>query len=220
MARFAAAVSEHPVTANAVGEVAGEVLERLGEGPPPDLALLFVTEAHAGALEDAAGAVQAVLSPALLLGCAAVAVAGPGVEIEEQPGVSLWVGRVDGPVAPFRLGEDPPFAPVALVLLADPFTFDAEAFLAEVDVPVLGGMASAARGPGGNRLAAEGRVVTEGAVGAWLGPGVRVRSIVSQGCRPIGNPYVVTKAERNVIYELGRRVAGATAAGDGHEPAR
>jgi small ligand-binding sensory domain FIST len=27
--------------------------------------------------------------------------------------------------------------------------------------------------------------------------------VVSQGCRPIGEPYVVTKAEQNVIHELG-----------------
>lgn len=203
MNRFAAAVSEHPVTATAVGEVAGDVLERLGEGPPPDLAFLFVTEAHAGALEDAAGVVQAVLSPAVSLGCAAVAVAGPGVEVEEQPGVSLWAGRVGGPVAPFHVGEDPPFEPTALILLADPFTFAVDELLEEVTVPVFGGMASAARGPGGNRLALGGHILTAGAVGAWLGPGVRVRSVVSQGCRPIGSPYVVTRAERNVIYELG-----------------
>ncbi|HEX2039937.1 MAG TPA: FIST N-terminal domain-containing protein [Acidimicrobiales bacterium] len=201
MSRFAAAVSEHPVTATAVGEVAGEVLERLG-GPAPDLALLFVTEAHAGALEDAAAAVRAVLSPGVLLGCAAVAVVGPGVEVEERPGVSLWAGRV-GAVAPFFEGVDPPFEPVALLLVGDPFTFDAETFLADVGVPVYGGMASAARGPGGNRLVLDDRVTTSGAVGAWLGPGVRVRSLVSQGCRPIGSPYVVTRAERNVIYELG-----------------
>src|SRR5690606_10155402 len=31
------------------------------------------------------------------------------------------------------------------------------------------------------------------------------RSVVSQGCRPIGTPYVVTRAEANVIYELGGR---------------
>lgn len=201
MTRFAAAVSEHPVTATAVGEVAGEVLERLG-GTSPDLAMLFVTEAHAGALEDAARAVRSILSPGVLLGCAAVAVVGPGVEVEERPGVSLWAGRV-GAVAPFVEGVPAPFEPVALLLLADPFTFDAETFLAEVGVPVYGGMASAARGPGGNRLVVDDEMATSGAVGAWLGPGVRVRSIVSQGCRPIGSPYVVTKAERNVIYELG-----------------
>jgi small ligand-binding sensory domain FIST len=36
---------------------------------------------------------------------------------------------------------------------------------------------------------------------------VRLRTVVSQGCRPIGRPYVVTKAERNVIFELGGRPA-------------
>jgi small ligand-binding sensory domain FIST len=202
MSRFAAAVSEHPLTATAVGEVAGEVLERLG-GTQPDLAFLFVTQPHAGALEDAAGAVRSILSPGVLLGCAAVAVVGPGVEVEDRPGVSLWAGCVGGPVAPFVDGVPPPFQPVALLLVGDPFSFDAEAFLAEAGVPVYGGMASAARGPGGNRLVLDGTVSTSGAVGAWLGPGVRVRSIVSQGCRPIGSPYVVTRAERNVIYELG-----------------
>jgi small ligand-binding sensory domain FIST len=205
-ASYAAAISEHPVTATAVGEVAGEALERLG-GAAPDLALLFVTQPHAGALEDAARAVRAVLSPTVLVGCAAVAVAGPAREVEEHPAVSLWAGRV-GAVAPFHDGgPPPPFEPRALLLVADPFSFDPDGFLAEVGVPVYGGMASAARGPGGNRLALDDRVVTSGAVGAWLGPGVPVRGVVSQGCRPIGSPYVVTKAERNIVYELGGRPA-------------
>lgn len=213
--RYAAAISEHPVTASAVGEVTGEVLERLG-GDPPDLAMLFVTEPHAGALEDAAAAVRAVLSPGVLLGCAAVAVAGPGREVEEQPAVSLWAGRT-GPVAPVLLGpdlsgwpspDDLGFEPSALLLLGDPFTFPAESLFSVVgSLPVIGGMASAARGPGGNRLALDGQIVTSGAVGALLGPGARVRSLVSQGCRPIGSPYVVTRAERNIVYELGGKPA-------------
>jgi small ligand-binding sensory domain FIST len=33
------------------------------------------------------------------------------------------------------------------------------------------------------------------------------RTIVSQGCRPIGRPLIVTKAEANAIQELGRRPA-------------
>jgi small ligand-binding sensory domain FIST len=33
--------------------------------------------------------------------------------------------------------------------------------------------------------------------------GPRVHSIVSQGCRPIGPTFVVTKAERNIVFELG-----------------
>jgi small ligand-binding sensory domain FIST len=71
----------------------------------------------------------------------------------------------------------------------------------------MGGMASAARGPGGNHLVLNGQVFTDGAVGVLLGGGADVRAVVSQGCRPIGQPYVVTRAERNTVYELGGQPA-------------
>lgn len=216
---FAAALSVHPVTAEAVGEVSGQVLEQLGA--QPDLALLFVTPPHAGALEEAGAAVSAALRPKSLVGCAAVSVVGTGREVEESPGVSLWAGRF-GPSSSIRLEatavgrsvdiagwpEHLPFDPQALVLIADPFSFPAEAFYEQLasrhpGLPVIGGNASAARGPGGNRLVLDGHVFSSGAVGAFLGPGVDVDTVVSQGCRPIGQPYVVTRAEGNVVYELG-----------------
>jgi small ligand-binding sensory domain FIST len=220
---FASALSTHPVTAHATGEVVGQVLERLG--PHPDLAVLFVTRPHAGALEDAAATIRRILAPSVLIGCAAESVVGNGLEIEEEPAVSLWTGMT-GPVAPVRLwAEQPdevpviggwpatlPFPPQALLLLADPYTFPVDSLLRLVareapGLPVLGGMASAARGPGGNRLALDGDVHTTGAVGALIGPGVGLTMVVSQGCRPVGRPLVVTRSERNVIYELAGRPA-------------
>ena len=36
-----------------------------------------------------------------------------------------------------------------------------------------------------------------------VGGGVRVRPVVSQGCRPVGRPLVITKAQENLIVELG-----------------
>ena len=105
-----------------------------------------------------------------------------------------------------------PATPSALLLLADPFSFPADAFLARAAedlprLPVVGGMASAAQGPGGNRLAIDARVVDHGAVGVFLGPEVDVVTVVSQGCRPVGEPFAVTKAERNIVYELAGRPA-------------
>src|SRR5579875_1326494 len=88
-------MSEHPITAHAVGEVAGEVLERLGERP--DLALLFVTPPHAGALEDAARVIDSVLHPLVLAGCAAESVAGPHREVEQSAAVTLFAART-GPL--------------------------------------------------------------------------------------------------------------------------
>ena len=221
---FGAALSVHPVTAHAVGEVAGQVLETAGEAP--DLAVLFVTPGHAGALEDAANVVRRVLAPGLLIGCAAVSVVGTGQEVEDTAGVSLWAGHV-GPVSPLELDVRPSSAgPVvsgldgdapgsarAALLLGDPFSFPAEvAFDAfrhyQPGLVVVGGMASAGRGPGGNRLVVNDRIRTSGAVGALLhGDGVAVRSLVSQGCRPVGRPMTVTRAEGTIVYEL----AGAPA---------
>jgi small ligand-binding sensory domain FIST len=68
----------------------------------------------------------------------------------------------------------------------------------------MGGMASGGIEPGDTRLFLDDRVVETGAVGARV-PGIRIRALVSQGCRAIGNVYAVTRAEGNVIHELGGR---------------
>ena len=215
---FTAALSEHPVPATAVGEVAGQVLEQLG--PEPDLAVLFVTPPHAGALEDAAAALHDILRPGTLLGCAAVSVVGTGREVERTAAVSLWAGRF-GPAAAVHLTASrtadgvtfdgwPPdlgFEPSVLLLLADPFSFPVDALHADLaarqpGLRVVGGNASAAAGPGGNRLVLDRRVHVSGAVGALIGPGVDIDTVVSQGCRPIGRPYIVTKADGTYLYEL------------------
>jgi small ligand-binding sensory domain FIST len=54
------------------------------------------------------------------------------------------------------------------------------------------------------RLFCDDQVFASGAVGVRA-PGLRVRPIVSQGCRPIGNPYTVTRAEGTIITELAGR---------------
>lgn len=220
---FAAALSEHPSGAHAVGEVVGTVLEALGEGP--DLAVLFVTEAHGGAIEDIAGVVRTALRPGVLVGATAVSVLGGSREVEHHPGVSLWAARLPRPAIPVRLAlvstDDGPAvvgmpeeagAAGTLVLVPDPFSFPADGLLDRLGhlspgLKVVGGLASAARGPGGNRLVLDERVFTDGAVGALLDPSVAVDAVVSQGCRPIGQPLTVTRAERTGVYELAGRPA-------------
>jgi len=213
---FAAALSEHPLPTHAAGEVIGTVLEALGEGP--ELAMTFVTAAHAGALEDIAGAVREVLRPGTLLGVNATSVLGGAREVEERAAVVLWAGRFGAPVTPVRLEAVPTPADTVIagipadaggrvmLVLADPFGFPVDTFLDRAAAPggftVVGGLASGAVGPGGNQLLLDRSVHHDGAVGALLPPGVRVTPIVSQGCRPIGDPMIVTRSERNVIFEL------------------
>ncbi|MFP5317487.1 MAG: FIST N-terminal domain-containing protein [Acidimicrobiia bacterium] len=218
--RFAAALSEHPDLAQATAEVAGQVLEKLDS--PPELAVLFVSRPHLGRFEEAAAAVRAVLRPNVLIGCAAESVVGGSREVEGSPGVSLWAGDT-GAVTPFHLTatmtpDGPMFAGwpdigpdvSGMVVVADPFSFPADVFLQRMGsehpgVPVVGGMALAGQAPGQNRLALDDQVVHEGAIGVLLGPGVQVTTVVSQGCRPVGNPFVVTRAEGAVVYELAGR---------------
>ena len=222
---FAAALSQHPLATQAVGEVAGAVLESIGEGP--DLAVLFVSAAHTGALEDIASAVRSVLGPDVLLGCTTGSVVGGGREVEDQPAISLWAARVSS-VLPVRLTtvEHDGSAVIAgvpspelladdsrvLIVLADPFSFPADSFLAGLrdqvglDLAVVGGLASAAQGPGGNRLVLGSEVVSDGAVAVVVG-GPEVVTVVSQGCRPIGDPMTVTRGEDHLIHELAGRPA-------------
>ena len=223
---FAAALSEHPEAPEAVGEVVGAVFERLER--VPDLAMLFLGPTHVDRAEEIGAAVRSLLRPRVLLGCTASTVVGPRREVEDGPALSLWAGSL-GSVRPFRLAtvrlgqgstgivgfpapDSLPADARAVLVLADPFSFPVDAFLeglAEqtgVHMPVVGGLASAARGPGGNRLLFDGEVATDGAVGAVLG-GVGVRPVVSQGCRPIGTPMVVTRGADSRIEELAGRPA-------------
>ena len=216
MSRFASALSEHPLPAAATGEVVGRVAEQLG-GEAPDLAVVFVTGNHVGAVEDIAAAIRSALTPGALVGTTAVSVVGDRREVEETPAVSLWAARI-GPVTPVRLDVEqtpqgwainglPPDAAGTLLLLPDPYSFPVDAFLAQLgeanpDLVVVGGLASAAAGPGGNRLVIDDVVTPGGAVGVLLPPAVAVGTVVSQGCRPVGRPMVVTRSERNQIHEL------------------
>jgi small ligand-binding sensory domain FIST len=221
---YTAALSEHPLSTQAVGEVVGQVLETLG--PSPDLVVLFATVDHAPLLREISDAVRTLLTPGTMLGATAASVAGRDREIEEEPGLALFAARFGAPVTPVQLSvTDAPDGLVVegvrpaddldgrvLVLLADPYSFPADAFCDRIalDAPgarVVGGLASAAQGPGGNRLLLDDRILTSGAVGAILPATAKVSTVVSQGCRPVGAPMVVTKAERNMIYELAGRPA-------------
>lgn len=220
---FAAALSEHPDPAAATGEVAGALLEALG--PAPDLVVVFATAAHRDAFADVTDAVARFLRPRRLLGATALGVVGGGREVEQQAALSAWGARLSpsGPVdvAPLRLdavrtgdgvallGFDPEAlrSAGAVVLVCDP-GFPTDEVLGALrreapGVPVIGGVASAGFGPGANRLALDDAVFDDGAVGVLVPAGlVEVDAVVSQGCRPIGEPRTVTRAEANVVHEI------------------
>ena len=225
MNRYAAALSFHPTPVEAVGEVAGEILERFGD-VRPDLLVCFASPHHVGAFDDIAGGLRKLLEPEVMAGCTAVGVAGGGIEVEDRPGLSVFAasfgaGHIDAVVLDAGSTDDglaitgwPDNVPArgTLLMLADPFSFPVADFLALCnarvpDLTVIGGLASAGQRPGTNRLVLDDQILTRGAVALVCSDDVPIRPVVSQGCRPIGKPLTVTRSDRNLVDELAGRPA-------------
>jgi len=224
--RFAHAVSTAADTVEAARAAADAIAQDLGA--TPDLVMLFCTFHHADAADDLRATVIDRLAPGALVGCTAEGVFGGGREVFDEPAVAL-LGAVlpeveatvlvldpaslagDDPVAALRraglpAGEEPR----SLVLLADPFGLPIDRLLDAVNEvcrgwSVTGGMASGSSALGGSRLFTGDTVRTDGAVAVVLGGNLRTRTLVSQGCRPVGRPFVITAAEQNVVRALGGR---------------
>lgn len=111
------------------------------------------------------------------------------------------------------LGIDPQSNP-QFILLSEPFSSRINDLLEGLDFVYpgsvkIGGLASAGIAGGLNSLfyySASSTlppvIYTQGTVGVALSGEIIVETIVAQGCRPIGSPYLVTKGERNIILEL------------------
>jgi small ligand-binding sensory domain FIST len=80
--------------------------------------------------------------------------------------------------------------------------FQVETWLSEWNaaypgIPVIGGLVS-----GEHKVYYNEENVSGGVLLGLHGQG-QIQAIVSQGCKPIGNPFTVTKVEQNVLYTLG-----------------
>ena len=202
-------------------EAFAEAAEEAGHGldAPCDLALVFAGASHLGHGKWILSAVHERLAPRNLIGCGAGGVVGPAREIEDGPGAVVWalsapaatiathhleVEPREGGVA-LHGAPDPDALGDALIVLADPHSFSAEALLAWLDderpgLPVLGGLASAAAA-GSASLLLDGDVIDAGAVACSIA-GIPFVPCVSQGAAPVGPEMTITAAEGNVISEL------------------
>jgi small ligand-binding sensory domain FIST len=220
--RLGAGLSTDAVGANAAVEAARDAAA--GVGGDIDLAFLFLTPHH---LDQAGAAVSMLaeeLSPRVLVGCVAEGVIAGGRELEDGPALAVWAASLPGAeIVPFHVsssvsdegieldGFPDPGRAELVALLADPFSFPVAAFLPFLNerypgLPVVGGLAAGGGRPGAQALIAGQELHDEGAVGVLIS-GVPVRTVVSQGCAPIGEDAVVTQAEGNVVFELAGKPA-------------
>jgi small ligand-binding sensory domain FIST len=199
---------------------------RDGLGDRADLALVFASGHHAAGFPRLVEDLRRELPGAVLVACTASGVIGGGRELEGASAVSLVAARLPGTrVLPFALDRqlapspeelrgalevERGRAPAALLLLADPFSFHAEAWLESLHAafpgcPAIGGLASGGAQPGDHVLCAGERVVRGGIAGAALYGALALDTVVAQGCRPIGAPLFVTRARDNLVLELDGR---------------
>lgn len=200
---------------------AAEQVRTALHGSVPHLACIFVTGSDHAAVEAALLLAGERVGARTTIGCSAYGVIGAGQAAEAATSVSVWAAYLPGArLRAFHLevlpGEDsvaivgmPDQRPddAVAVLLADPWSFPADGFVAQSSdalpgLPFVGGLAFGARGAGSVRLLLDGRTVDRGAVGVLLGGPVGLRTLVSQGCRPIGPAMAVTAADGNLILEL------------------
>lgn len=226
--RVGAALSTRSDMHGAVDEAVAEVQAALAG--PVDLAVMFVTHHHGPEFEPLVQRLRKAVSPRCFIGCTGESLAAGDREIEGAPAIVLWAARLpnvaiqpahltfvatpEGPVIAGWPDNWPAVWPAesAVLMLAEPFSFPADVLAARLNeehpgIPLIGGMASGGWEPRQNRVFLDDRVYDEGAVALLLHGAIRVRTVVSQGCRPLGRTWVVTKAQQNVILELGGRPA-------------
>lgn len=208
---------------NAALEASLEAIERSGTDRA-DLALVFVTgDAHPRA-HEALHAVRRVTGARAVLGCSGSGILTNRREVEDELAVAVLVVRCESLVAtPFlfeRQGERQDLgtevaqhigATVAeggcALVLPDAMGCNPPALLAQLHemlgfLPVLGAVAAGTpMFELYNTDAAQGALV--GVALSGLAPVIGV----AQGCAPIGEPFIITRAEANVIQHIGNRPA-------------
>lgn len=220
MIKIGSAISTNAGPVEAANEVFDKAIASL-DGDSPDLAFVFVSSAHGPGVEQIVSTLAPRMGDGILLGCTTQASIGDEREVEEGPAVGFWVAHLPGAeLIPFTVtfqqtpdGQALMGFPIledqikSVFLLADPYTFPTQRLLETLnenfpDLPVFGGQASGA-GAGQIALVQGGKVLREGAVGVQVGGAVEVAPLVSQGCKPIGEPFIVTDAKGNIIFQLG-----------------
>ena len=219
--RFTTGLSRQSDTEKAAGELVAAVRAKFGTAPI-DLACLFFSAHHAMRADVLAETISRSLRPRVLIGCSGEGIIAGGEELETEPAVTLWAASLPDVVLDpvrvsfsptqdqYRLSELPEFngEDASVLVLADPFTTPVQEVLSLLDerypgVKAIGGLAGGGQSAGENRLIFQHEVLTDGLVGVRVSGPVDIRPVISQGCRLIGDRFVVTKAEHNLIHELG-----------------
>ena len=227
---FASGMSRNKNWHEALSEAAAQVKRGLA-GASCDLLIVFVSENYDDFdASQFASSLTHFVPSGTTIGCNSSGVIAGSKEVEMEPALTMLAMHLEGVnIYPFQLNESdltpvnesselintldifPPDKP-RFIVFGDPGSFDIVKFLqlaneAYKGLPVTGGLASGAVMGVPNWMCLNGVAFREGLVGVALTGDITFDILVSQGCRPIGKSYAITKAENNVLYELAGRPA-------------
>lgn len=219
--QFATALSRKTDTEAATRDLADAVRMQIGTAPI-DLAFVFFSSHHAAKASMISAMLQGELQAKVCIGCSGEGVIAGSEEIETAAALTIWVARLPHVrLTPLHLSvsqlqdqirmpgwPEPGLEDSTFLLLADPFTTPTQEVLSLLTDryphgKAVGGLAGGGRDAGENRILLNEQVFDGGLVGVQLTGPIAVRPVISQGCRPIGERFVVTRSEENLIYELG-----------------
>jgi len=223
--KWASYVSTQETIEACVEEAVESVTQQLA-GREADLTIIFVSPHFRTQYRAIPQLLRDRMPVGMLLGCSGGGIIGGGKEVEQQPAFSLTAAHLPGvelktiqsdtmnlpdpDTAPSVwhewLGVDPATNP-DFIVLADPFSFRAEEFLAGMDFAYsrsakVGGLASGAQAQGGNALYLDDKIHNSGLIGVALSGNIQLDTIVAQGCRPIGQPMSITKCDQYQLLEV------------------
>ncbi|WP_413168426.1 FIST N-terminal domain-containing protein [Capilliphycus salinus ALCB114379] len=222
------ALSKRPSLEAAIDEVVEQTTKALPASP--NFGLVFISSAFASEYSRLMPLLQERLNLNAIIGCGGGGIVGMNAnsqaeEIEGEPALSLSLAHLPGvKVHPFHLsseglpdldsppqqwvdliGVDPAEQP-QFILLVDPFYNRINDLLQGLDYAYpgsvkVGGLASGGLSNITGVFYAREHYQAQ-VVGVALSGNLVLETIVAQGCRPIGEPYRVTKGERNIILQL------------------
>ena len=213
----------------ALQQWAGKLRARLG-APRVTLGLVFMSPDYFPHAQSVLEILRVHAQIPLLLGCSSTGLIVAKQEFEAQSGVAVALYSM--PAAHLQAtyitqeqieqAKDPAFwhsqtgvSPDQIngwLAFLDPFHMDCEAWLrswndAYPGHPILGGLASGDPQEQRTQVYLNGEVHENGAVAVSFSGAVQIMGMISQGCTPIGETWTITKAEGNLIHEIGNRRA-------------
>lgn len=235
MIRAGVGQSREPSTATAIKRAAELALQGAGAARA-DFAMVFFTADHAARPKELVSSLIQAVDTDCVVGSSAAGVLTATEEIEGGTGVAVLVIAGEDIVArpfifePLRgneasLGDS--FGDFLsgtrdenslMVLLPDSYNGDPRLLLDRMALkagfhPVVGAGAAENGAAGATFQLCGERLASNAIAGAYLSGQFSTRVDITQGCQPISQPMVITKAEGNLIYEINGRPAFEVFAG-------